>query len=819
MAIKKSELYTSLWKSCDELRGGMDASQYKDYILPLLFLKYASDKYAGKEDALVTIPEGASFADLVKMKGNDDIGDYINKKVMERIDAENHFKVLTSMGDFNDEQKLGKGKEMVDRLSRLIGIFQNPALDFSANRAEDDDLLGDAYEYLMRNFATQSGKSKGQFYTPAEVSRIMAKVIDVDEKAAKSTTVYDPTCGSGSLLLKVVDEAPNGMTIYGQEMDNATTGLAKLNMLIHNQVIAVEDIVQGNTLANPIHLDKKTNQLKRFDYVVANPPFSAKTWSTGVDTESDPFKRFEGFGVPPQKNGDYAFLLHIISVMKSTGKGAIILPHGVLFRGNAEANIRQNIIRRGYIKGIIGLPPNLFYGTGIPACILVLDKENAHTRKGIFFIDAGKGYIKDGNKNRLREQDIHKIVTVFNQQIELPKYARMVSIAEIEQNEYNLNIPRYIDSQEAEDIQDIEAHLLGGIPQRDIDQLDGYWQVYPDLRQQLFKAAPRKGYLQLAIPLTDLKDTIFQHPQFIQYRKKLDAAYEKWEANAKPQLLDIQAGTKPKQLIENLAGRVLDTYADKALIDKYDIYQHLLDYWLDTLKDDCYLILDEGWTANLTPVTDSKGKTKKGEFICELIPAELLINRYFQAEHQALRKLEAQLDECIAQINELIEAQAGEDSLLTAVTNQKGNISKSEITRRLKILMPKKERDLAIAAEPAPTYGEPTEKDLLLQLNLLYEKEAALKKNIKKAQADLQNQTLQKYPTLNTQDIQQLVVHDKWLAHIRARIHAEIDHISQRLTNRIKELAQRYQNPLPKIEQQVQDLQSQVNKHLKKMGY
>ncbi|MEC9362492.1 MAG: class I SAM-dependent DNA methyltransferase, partial [Pseudomonadota bacterium] len=445
MALKKSELYASLWASCDELRGGMDASQYKDYVLFLLFIKYVSDKYAGRPFAEITIPDGASFRDMVALKGKPDIGDQINKKIIGPLTNANR---LSDFPDFNDAGKLGSGKEMVDRLTNLIAIFETPALDFSKNRADGDDILGDAYEYLMRHIATESGKSKGQFYTPAEVSRVIAQLLGIREaKTTAATTAYDPTCGSASLLLKVADEARTALTLYGQEKDATTSGLARMNMILHGNPNAL--IMQGNTLADPKFKDGEA--LKTFDYVVANPPFSDKRWRNGIDPANDPFDRFKGFGAPPDKQGDYAYLLHILRSLKSTGKGACILPHGVLFRGNAEADIRRNLVRKGYLKAIIGLPPNLFYGTGIPACIVVLDKQDAQGRKGIFMIDASRGFMKDGPKNRLRDQDIHRIVDVFRKQADVPRYARMVGLDEIEKNDYNLNLPRYIDSSEPED--------------------------------------------------------------------------------------------------------------------------------------------------------------------------------------------------------------------------------------------------------------------------------------------------------------------------------------------------------------------------------
>ena len=393
MALKKSELYGTLWSSCDELRGGMDASQYKDYVLSFLFIKYVSDKYSGVPYALIRIPKRADFAAMVALKGKSDIGDQINKKIIAPLAAANDQLNQADFPDFNDAAKLGDGKEKVDRLTNLVAIFENPALDFSKNRAEGDDILGDAYEYLMRHFATESGKSKGQFYTPAEVSRIMAQIIGIGQiKASASTTVYDPTCGSGSLLLKVGDAANAKVSLYGQEKDSATSGLARMNMILHDNPTA--QIVQGNAITDPRF--KGGDALKQFDFVVANPPFSDKRWSTGLDPLHDPYDRFKGFGVPPAKQGDYAYLLHIVRSLKSTGTGACILPHGVLFRGNAEADIRRALVRKGYIKGIIGLPANLFYGTGIPACIVVVDKKDAVARKGIFMIDASKGFMKDG---------------------------------------------------------------------------------------------------------------------------------------------------------------------------------------------------------------------------------------------------------------------------------------------------------------------------------------------------------------------------------------------------------------------------------------
>jgi type I restriction enzyme M protein len=611
MAIKKSQLYSSIWQGCDELRGGMDASQYKDYVLVLLFVRYVSDKYADQSNALVIIPEGGSFADLVKLKGKPNIGEGINV-VLDNLAEANGLKGVINNVDFNDEDKLGRGKEMQDRLSNLVAIFENPELDFSKNRAEGDDLLGDAYEYLMKHFAVESGKSKGQFYTPAEVSRIIAKVIDVHKAAGRTQTVFDPTCGSGSLLLKVAAETPKGIAMYGQELDNSTAALAAINMWLHGEPTA--EIKKGqSSLSNPLFLNADRT-LKTFNYVIANPPFSTKSWRTGFDPEHDPYDRFAGYGIPPNKNGDFAFLLHIIRSLKSTGKGAVILPHGVLFRGGAEAEIRRNIIQRGYIKGIIGLPANLFYGTGIPACIIVLDKEDAASRQGIFMIDASKGFVKDGNKNRLRERDIKKIVDMFTEQRELPKYSRFVTNDNIQQtNDFNLNIPRYIDTQEPEDAQDIEAHLRGGFPNTDIEALGDYWQVCPTLKDALFKSSARKGYSELSIPADAIKETVLHHREFEAFRASVLGVFASWRDKTTGILKEISTKDHPKAFIQTIADDLLTTSADLCLIDKYDIYQHLMTYWAEVMQDDAYIITVDGWAAGNQVVRlqkENKGKKK-----------------------------------------------------------------------------------------------------------------------------------------------------------------------------------------------------------------
>ena len=796
MALRKSELYASLWASCDELRGGMDASQYKDYVLVLLFIKYISDKYANQPYAPITIPANASFADMVALKGKSDIGDQINKTIIAPLANANQ---LSDMPDFNDATKLGTGKEMVDRLTNLIAIFENKALDFSKNRADGDDILGDAYEYLMRHFATESGKSKGQFYTPAEVSRIIARIVGIhDARTSASTAVYDPTCGSGSLLLKVSDEAATDVTLYGQEKDAATSGLARMNMILHDNPTAL--IAQGNTLADPKF--KENGALKTFDYVVANPPFSDKRWSTGLDPMNDPFGRFESLGIPPARQGDYAYLLHIVRSLKSTGKGACILPHGVLFRGNVEAEIRRNLVRKGYIKGIIGLPANLFYGTGIPACIVVIDKEDAQSRKGIFMIDASRGFIKDGPKNRLRSMDIHKIVDVFNKRVDVPKYARMVSFSEIEQNEFNLNLPRYIDSQISEDIQDIAGHLQGGIPSSDVDALERHWAVFPELRHSLFKEN-RRGYLDLSVTKSAIETTIHEHHEFVAFITDMNAHFAEWRDTNAAALKQLKADCHPREIIAQLAEGLLAHYTDKPLIDPYDVYQHLMDFWSETMQDDCYLIAAEGWKAETYRVveTDRKGKERDKGWVCDLLPKALIVARYFSEEQSAIDQLVVELDNVTARLAEMVEEHGGEGEAFAELDK----VNKANVAARLKEI----NNDKDAKDEAAVLNG-------WLKRNA---QEAGLKKCIKKVEAVLDSLAYAKYPDLSKSEIKTLVVDNKWLASLDAAIHSEMDRISQQLTQRLNELAQRYETPLPRMLDRVAKQEAKVKRHLETMGF
>ena len=812
MAIKKTELYSSLWASCDELRGGMDASLYKDYVLTLLFLKYVSDKFKAKT-GMIDLPNGTTFDNIVALKNTANIGDKLNI-ILKQIAEANDLQGVIDVADFNDEEKLGKGKEQVERLSNLVSIFQK--LDLSANQADGDDLLGDAYEYLMRHFATESGKSKGQFYTPAEVSRIMAKIIGIAPDSPASTTVYDPTCGSGSLLLKVATQANNTISLYGQEKDVSTASLARMNMILHNNETA--EISTGNTIAAPAFL--KDGQLRTFDFAVANPPFSSKNWTNGIKPEND--ERF-AYGIPPEKNGDYAFLLHLIKSLKPTGKGAIILPHGVLFRGNAEAKIRAELLKQGLIKGIIGLPANLFYGTGIPACIIVIDKEHAQTAQfandektevvsggNVFMIDASKYFIKDGNKNRLREQDIHKIIDTFTKRLEIAHYSRQVSLQEIVEQDYNLNLPRYIDNGEREDIQDLNAHLYGDIPVADIDDLVDFWQVFPQLKNELFEAKGERYHAKL--PAEQIKSHILAHTEYAQFKQRTLQPFTQWQhAN---NLRQIAQGNRPKELIHQWSESLLDCYKNSQLIANYDIYQILMNYWQDVMQDDVYMICQDGWDLGKQllreikkPEKDEKGKTPKAEphdfvinktkYKAELITPTLIAKRYFGEQLAQIQTFQAAFDTASQELESYLEEHA--NGLLENTADDKDKITAKSLKTALK------------------TSTDSEETTAIKHAIKLFDAEKHAKDALKTATEALDLAVFTQYGKLSANDIQTLVV-DKWLADLGGYIHSEMERVVQTLASRVQTLETRYHEPLSQIEMQVAELTAKVNAHLKAMG-
>lgn len=820
MAIKKSQLYSALWESCNALRGSMDASQYKDYVLIVLFVKYLSDR-VGQPGFRLKVPEGCYFKDFVALKQDDRIGEKMNTK-LEAIKELNARQIGDlSLPNFNDPTKLGSGRTMVDTLSRLIGVFENDALDFSHNRAADDDLLGDAYEYLMKNFAAESGKSKGQFYTPAEVSRVMAKVLRINELDRAEQSIYDPTCGSGSLLLRALAEASNHrVSICGQEKDSSTAALAKLNMLLHG--VSNAEIKVGDTLSDPQF--KQYGMLSTFDVCVANPPFSMKNWlSSGM--EIDQYNRWSPNLLPPAKCGDYAFLLHLINSMKQEeGRGACILPHGVLFRGNAEYDIRKDIIQKRYIKGIIGLPPNIFFGTGIPASIIIIDKKNKDSRKGIFFIDAKDGFMKDGAKNRLREQDIRRIVDAWEEQKDIPHYCRMVSISEIEKNDYNLNIPRYIQPMDTEVQHDIEAHLHGGLPASDIDNMKIFWQACPTLKDALF-LSKGNGYYTLKPQKEEISHVIDDDLSYRRQGADFAQVLSGWRETIEPKMLAIDQGARPKELIAEWADGLLQCIkGHSGLVDAYDAYDILLNYWAETMQDDCYMISNDGWTypevkaIKRKETTDKKTNTTKvkesacmyDEIVCDLLPVNIVLKEFFGVETKEINMLQSQFEMKQSDMDELVE-QNHETFTFNDNDEEEENEDK---------VLSVKASDVKKAIKNAKIDGtSEAELTILKQWLKLSNEKDDLSKTLKQKRNELTEAIVKKYAALTEYEIKKLVIQRKWLASIISGCEALMQTVTHCISSDVTTLVERYETTLPELAQDVAKYEDEVNGYLKEMGF
>lgn len=471
MKTTKDTINTIVWKACDTFRGSMDNSDYKDYILTMLFVKYLSDFHKEKLEELEKQYNGnaqrieaklkkerffldktCSFDFLLSQKEAPNLGELINTALekIEQDNAQNLEGIFRSI-DFNNKNKLGDTKERNALLKNLLEDFSDSRLDLRPSHLEDNDCLGDAYEYLIAHFAESAGKKGGEFYTPSAVSTLLARLVSPKDGAS----VYDPACGSGSLLIKVAKTLTSqnknaNFRLYGQEKNGQTHALCKMNMFLHE--INDSKIQWGDTIRNPLHIISP-NTLQSFDIVVANPPFSLDKWGEEV-AQNDPFSRFK-FGIPPKSKGDYAFILQMLASLNENGTMGVIAPHGVLFRAASEGKIRQKLIEQNLLHAVIGLPANLFFGTSIPACILIFKRQKAD--KNVLFIDASKDYEKGKNQNKLLPEHIDKILRIYNERQNVAKYAHLASFEEIKSNDFNLNIPRYVEVFDEEELIDLNA--------------------------------------------------------------------------------------------------------------------------------------------------------------------------------------------------------------------------------------------------------------------------------------------------------------------------------------------------------------------------
>lgn len=476
----KDEIFNVVWSACDTFRGVIDPGHYKDYILTMLFVKYLSDvrkskieeyekKYKGDQTRIdramsrerFVVPEDCTFEHLYAHRDDSDIGQHINT-VLEKIEDANKAKLHNVFRniDFNSEANLGKTRQRNQRLKTVLEDFANKKLDLRPERVGHMDIVGDVYEYLIARFAAQAGKKAGEFYTPSEVSETLARLVAPED----GDRICDPTCGSGSLLIKAAKEVgTKNFSLFGQEMNGSTWALCKMNMFLHE--VDAARIEWEDTIRHPQLVEN--DALMKFDIVVANPPFSLDKWGQEI-AATDQYNRFHA-GVPPKSKGDWAFISHMVATaVEGKGRVGVVVPHGVLFRGGQEGKIRQYMIEQNYLAGVVGLPANLFYGAGIPAALMIFDKgRKPGAKEDVFFIDASREFAQGTNQNRLRKEDMDKIVETFHSRTVIEKYSHLASFDEIKENDFNLNIPRYVDTFEPEPEIDMEE------VQKDIERING----------------------------------------------------------------------------------------------------------------------------------------------------------------------------------------------------------------------------------------------------------------------------------------------------------------------------------------------------------
>ncbi|QTD39478.1 type I restriction-modification system subunit M [Sporosarcina sp. Te-1] len=849
--ITSDEIKRRLWDGANELRGSMDASRYKDYMLGLMFYKFLSDKTIDtfriasgmkqNSEAEVIQAYHENYAQypeqLVKMI-SDVLGYYVlpqhlyqtwisdirsgNFAVQKVTDSLNHFeRTIAVKGDSDDFKGLfasstldltdtALGSNLNERnknIKELVLLFA----DLNMVALQKGDVLGDAYEYLIGQFAMESGKKAGEFYTPSQVSEVMAQIV---AKTKLIRSIYDPTVGSGSLLLTVSkylsEDERKSLAYYGQEKNTATYNLTRMNLLLHGVRPEKMTINNGDTLAEDWPEDpQRPNEGVQFDVVVMNPPYSVKKWNRSNLKVSDP--RFEIAGVlPPDSKGDYAFLLHGLFHLGQQGTMAIVLPHGVLFRGGAEGEIRKRLLEKNYIDTIIGLPDKLFTNTGIPVTVLIL-KKNRPLGDPVLMIDASKTFIKEGKQNVLQEKDIAKIVDTYAMRSEEAGYSHLASRDEIIENEYNLNIPRYIESIDEEIPQDVDAHLYGGIPYENIAELKVLQETVPTIIEQSMKEL-RSGYVELTVSIEELTKKVLTDDHVIQKSNTVEQQLRAYMDKYWALLKNVDGVNNIPEIRDAMLTDIKELLLGFNHIDEYDGYQIIVELWKDMLTEDTEIIASSDfYTAGRTRVplmvTKGSGKTKREEqdgWIGSIVPNELIMNHIFAEDVKAIEEKEARLPEVEAELTELVEAAKIEESdeeaaLIEALNDKEDAFMIGAI------------RSLIKEAEKGST-----DYTLLKKVEDLLNEKTTLNREVKKLHQELKEATEARIETLTNEEIDHLM-HEKWFGSLVSKGMQLIESplteelaVLEQLQNRYSETLSTLEQESKQLEQELEDMMQQL---------
>ena len=822
--MNKQQLASKIWESANKMRSKIEANEYKDYILGFIFYKFLSEqeeKYLKKNDwtdeylCELTEEDPEVVESIQKNLGyfisyNNLFSTWIKKgsdfSVQDVRDALSAFSRLIDSahkdvfeGVFDTLQtglsKLGEGSaSQTKAISDLIYLIRDIPMDGK----QDYDVLGFIYEYLISMFAANAGKKAGEFYTPHEVSLLMSEIVAEHLKDRESIKIYDPTSGSGSLLINIGKSASkyisnkDNIKYYAQELKQNTYNLTRMNLVMRG--ILPDNIVtrNGDTLEDdwPYFDDKDpiaTYEPLYVDAVVSNPPYS-QSWNS-TDKETDP--RYARFGLAPKGKADYAFLLHDLFHIKSDGIMTIVLPHGVLFRGGEEGEIRKNLIEQNHIDAIIGLPSNIFFGTGIPTIIMILKQKRENT--DVLVVDASKGFIKSGKNNKLRASDIKRIVDVVINRENVANFSRVVSRDEIRNNNYNLNIPRYVDSSEKTESWDIFATMFGGIPKSELEDLSNFWNAFPNLKSDLFQEINASTY-QLKVP--DIKKAVFSHPEIQQFFETSRKVFSDIPQYMREELIDHINEVHVQREEEKLAQYIFKCLESMPLIDKYDAYEKLDTQW-QYIQTDIEILQTEGFDAAKQVDPNLVIKKKSGKevevqegWLGHVFPFELVQRELLADDVNSISGKENRLNEISAEIEELFEELPEEEKEKDFVNDAKDAF----VNAKVKKAQNDETLDLAV-------------RDILKQVVSLQNEEKSLKSDVKSAVDNLQNKTKVKIEQLSNAQVYMLL-EKKWITPFIEQMQSLTQELVNELVQKIEQLSQKYDETLSDIDNEIKEAES-----------
>jgi len=829
--MNKQQLASKIWESANKMRSKIEANEYKDYILGFIFYKFLSEKEEEffkkngmtqeemkniNEDIpyLKTIQDQLGyfisyenlFSTWLKMGPDFDVSNVRDAlQAFNRLISNNHKKVFDNIFD-TLQSGLNKLADNTKAQTKAIRDLINLINDIPMNDKQEYDVLGFIYEYLIGMFAANAGKKAGEFYTPHEVSLLMSEIVADHLKDRDSIQIYDPTSGSGSLLINIGKSISkymnnkNMIKYYAQELKENTYNLTRMNLVMRG--ILPDNIMTrcGDTLEEDWPYFDETDPIRTYnplyvDAVVSNPPYSQSWDPTGKVNDA----RYVRYGVAPKSVADYAFLLHDLYHLKPDGIMTIVLPHGVLFRGGSEGDIRKNLIENNNIDAIIGLPANIFFGTGIPTIIMVLKQKRENN--DVLIIDASKGFIKEGKNNKLRACDIKKIVdTVINRET-IDKFSKVVSKDEIRDNDYNLNIPRYVDSSEEQETTDIYATMFGGVPNKEINKLNKYWEVFPNLKNDLFESINNE-YSSLKVK--DVTDFIYNHNDIKNFKNNFDTNFDGLSNYLYTELIDemliVNVNKEESEMSENIFNRIGNNY----LINKYDAYQLLDDEW-NNIIGDLEIIQSEG-KDSIKKVDPNMIIKKKNGVDAEvqdgwkghILPFELVQNVLLKDTTSTLNDLDNKIEELKSNLNEIIESCTEEDKSSPVFNDDGTEFVTKELTNKVKELKKSKE----IYEEDSFEYKLIKSQDILDEIK-------EINKSIKDTNVTLLNETKTKIENLTDNEINELLI-NKWINPIVDKLLDLPNSIIDNLATQIQNLSKKYDETLEDIEKEISSVEKEL---------